>query len=156
MILFIAAHWSERNHKPSKRRKKKSGERQRLRRESGQNHKYIYWRFWISFGKGTSASGQLLEFGFNPAHGQDSIRWHQFFVKKEEVRQILDFWVSAQNSEAARDIFHDWALDYVAGQVSREVRSATKSKILQTRDVHLDRDFVSKITELLSIKHQLQ
>lgn len=101
--------------------------------------------------------GQLLEFVFNPVHGQGSIRWHQFFAKKDEVRQILDFWVSAQNSEPARDIVHNWALDYLAGQVAREARSATKSKILQTRDVHLDREFVSsfslsKINELLLIK----
>ena len=100
---------------------------------------------------------QLLEFVFNPAHGQGSIRWHQFFAKKDDARQILDFWVSAQNSKAARDIVHNWALDYVAGQIAREVRSVTKSKILQTRDVHLDQEFVSsfslsQINELLSTK----
>jgi hypothetical protein len=35
--------------------------------------------------------GELLEFVFNPANGQGSVRWHQFFAQKEDVSEFRIF-----------------------------------------------------------------
>lgn len=78
--------------------------------------------------------GELLEYVFNPAHGQGSVRWHQFFAQKDEVFRVLDFWVCGENVRQARDIVEEWAVDHVAHRIAQEARSVTKSKLLQTRD----------------------
>lgn len=90
--------------------------------------------------------GQLLEFVFNPAHSQGSIRWHQFFAQKDDVFRILDFWVCSENSQQARDTVEEWAVDYIANRVAREARIVTKSKILQTRDIVLDRGIIESFS----------
>ena len=90
--------------------------------------------------------GQLLEFVFNPAHSQGSIRWHQFFAQKDDVFRILDFWVCSENAQQARDTVEEWAVEYIANCVAREARLATKSKILQTGDIVLDRETVESFS----------
>jgi hypothetical protein len=90
--------------------------------------------------------GQLLEFVFNPTHNQGSIRWHQFFAQRDEVFRILDFWVCSENAQQARDTVEEWAVDYIANRVAREARLATKSKILQTRDIVLDQGIVESFS----------
>ena len=90
--------------------------------------------------------GDLLEFVFNPAHGQGSVRWHQFFARKDEVLQILDFWVCGENVRQARDIVDQWAVDHVARRIAQEARSVTKSKVLQTSETVLDQAFVSSFS----------
>jgi len=90
--------------------------------------------------------GKLLEFVFNPANGQGSVRWRQFFAQKEDVHQILDFWVCGENSKQARETVQDWAVDHVASHVAREAHSVTKSKLLQTQDIVLDHDFIKSFS----------
>lgn len=90
--------------------------------------------------------GDLLEFVSNPAHGQGSVRWHQFFARREEVLQILDFWVCGENVRQARDIVEQWAVEHVARRIAQEARSVTKSKVLQTRETVLDQGFVASFS----------
>lgn len=90
--------------------------------------------------------GDLMTYVFDPDNGQGTVRWHEFFVHKGASSQMLNWWMSPQNSKTVRREVHDWAVNYTAKHVAREARAVTKKKILQTIDKTIDYDFVSSFS----------
>lgn len=86
--------------------------------------------------------GEFLKFVFDPSKGQGNIRWQEFFARRGEASQILDWWTSSANSQSGRDEVESWATDYIAKQVAREAKEVTASKILQTKEKIIDQEFV--------------
>jgi len=86
--------------------------------------------------------GQLLKYIFDPSNSKGNVRWHEFFAFSGEATEILDWWVSSKNSETARNEVKEWAVQYVSHLVGDEAKKVTKSKVLQTREVVIDQDFV--------------
>ena len=86
--------------------------------------------------------GRFLRFIFDPDNPQGKIRWHQFFAYSGEATDILNWWISSENSEMARNEVKDWAVKYVGRLVRDEAKTVTKLKILQTRDKVIDQQFV--------------
>ena len=87
--------------------------------------------------------GDLMKYVFNPANGQGNIHWHEFFAARGEASQILTWWTSSDYSISAREEVSEWAIDFVAKSVSREVQKITKSKRFQTAGKPIDQHFVS-------------
>ena len=99
--------------------------------------------------------GQYLKFISDPEAKQGNIRWQEFFKHRGEVTQILDWWVSCQNSSTGRDEVVEWAVQFTASRVAHEARNVTQSKLLRTLGKVVDQDLVNsfsyaKIHEQLS------
>ncbi|KAJ7860678.1 hypothetical protein B0H14DRAFT_2350501, partial [Mycena olivaceomarginata] len=76
--------------------------------------------------------GDLMLYIFDPIYKQGLTRWHGFFRQRGLASKILDFWVSRENSETAREEVSAWASDYAAEQARAEAKEITKSKELHT------------------------
>jgi hypothetical protein len=87
--------------------------------------------------------GDLMKFVFDPANGQGNIHWHEFFSTRGEASQILTWWASSDYSISAREEVSEWAIDFVAKSVSKEVRKITKSKRFQTAGKTIDQNFIT-------------
>ena len=87
--------------------------------------------------------GDLIKHIFNPANGQGNIHWHDFFATRGEASQILTWWTSSDYSISAREEILEWAIDFVAKAVSKEVQKITKSKRFQTAGKTIDQNFVT-------------
>ena len=96
-----------------------------------------------------------MKYIFDPAKQQGNIHWHEFFAIRGEASQILTWWASSNYSISAREEVSEWAVDYVAKSVSKEVRKITKSKRFQTAGKTIDQDFVSTF-DLSDIHNELQ
>lgn len=85
----------------------------------------------------------LLEYIFNPENQQGEIRYNEFFIKKDRITKILDWWLSAnQRSQQAKEEIKQWIMNYVAIEVAYEARTITKSKKLQTFSQNLGAETV--------------
>lgn len=87
--------------------------------------------------------GQYLKFISDPEAKQGNIWWQEFFKHRGEATQILDWWVSSQNSDTGRDEVVEWAVRFTASQVARDARNVTQSKLLQTLGKVVDQDLVN-------------
>ena len=99
--------------------------------------------------------GDLMKYIFNPANGQGNTHWHEFFVTQGEALQILTWWTSSDYSFSAREEVSEWALDFVAKSVSKEVQRIMKSKRFQTAGMTIDQNFVTSFN-LLDIHNELE
>ena len=99
--------------------------------------------------------GDLMKHVFDPANGQGNIHWHEFFATRGEASQILTWWTSSDYSFSAREEVSQWAIDFVAKSVSKEVRKITRSKRFQTAGKTIDQDFV-KSFNLSDIHDELE
>ena len=63
-------------------------------------------------------------------------------------RTYSEFWIFGfvERIPNKHGRLRDWAVDHVASHVAREAHSVTKSKLLQTRDVVLDHDFIKSFS----------
>ncbi|KAF8162231.1 hypothetical protein BJ912DRAFT_1098508 [Pholiota molesta] len=76
----------------------------------------------------------LMEYVFNPAHGQGTIRYNEFFARKGNAPRMLDWWMSAQNrGQRAKEEISEWIMRYATRIISREAEAVTRSKELQTQ-----------------------
>lgn len=97
----------------------------------------------------------LLEYIFNPAHQQGSIRYNEFFVTQGNPTKILEWWLSPLNrGKKAKEEIKEWIGNYAAKVASQEARAVTASKIFQTADIILDAQTV-KAFDLQSINKML-
>lgn len=81
----------------------------------------------------------LLEYIFNPVNQQGNIRYNEFFVKRGCPTQILEWWLSPQNrARKGKEEIREWISKYAARKASREARTITKSKEIQTANIVLD------------------
>lgn len=90
--------------------------------------------------------GEFLKFIFDPSKGQGKVRWHEFFARRGDASQILDWWSSSANSQTGKEEVESWAVGHVAKMVAKEARVVTDSKILQTKDKSIDQEFVTSFS----------
>lgn len=100
----------------------------------------------------------LLEYIFNPANHQGVTRYNDFFIQRSRSAQVLEWWLSPDNrSKHARADVKKWIEKYAVRKVSKEARTVTTSKKLQTIGNNIDSKTVknfdlSKINRVL--KHE--
>lgn len=99
--------------------------------------------------------GDLMKYIFDPANQKGNIHWHEFFATRGEASQILNWWASSNYSISAREEVSEWAVDFVAKSVSKEVRKITKSKRFQTAGKTIDQHFISSF-DLSDIHDELE
>ncbi|KAJ7806104.1 hypothetical protein B0H14DRAFT_2610720 [Mycena olivaceomarginata] len=92
--------------------------------------------------------GQLMLYVFDPVYKQGVVRWKRFFKHQELATQVLNLWVSNQNSPSARQEVGMWAEDYVAEAMCDEAQGITGSKKLQTADNAINNDYVTNFSML--------
>ncbi|KAF8075810.1 hypothetical protein FPV67DRAFT_1711092 [Lyophyllum atratum] len=85
----------------------------------------------------------LMEHVFDPKNQQGSVRWHDFFVVPGSATRVLNWWTSATNSAPARKEVSNWAVEFVSKTVSREARTVTRSRELQTMRKVIDASFIT-------------
>ncbi|KAF8064912.1 hypothetical protein FPV67DRAFT_1608385 [Lyophyllum atratum] len=107
---------------------------------------------------------ELMEHVFDPEQQQGSIRWHEFFIFRGSATKILDWWTSSGNSKPAQAEVKDWAVKFVSKTISREARTVTRSKELQTMGKTIDESFITsfdfpsildKLRDMASISIQM-
>ncbi|KAJ7868794.1 hypothetical protein B0H14DRAFT_3084033 [Mycena olivaceomarginata] len=91
---------------------------------------------------------QLMLYVFDPVYKQGVVRWNEFFKHQGLATQVLNLWVSNQNSPSARQEVGTWAEDYVAEAMRDEAQGITESKKLQTADTAIDNDYVTNFSML--------
>jgi hypothetical protein len=79
--------------------------------------------------------GDLCTWFFDPANGQRQRQWDDFFQKHGRATEILNWWVSSNNSVAGRQEVEDWAVNHVAMVVKKEAEGVTRQGILRTDSV---------------------
>ncbi|KAJ7899556.1 hypothetical protein B0H14DRAFT_3104529 [Mycena olivaceomarginata] len=79
--------------------------------------------------------GQLMLYVFDSIYKQG--------VHQGLATQVLNLWVSNQNSPSARQEVGTWAEDYVAEAMRDEAQGITESKKLQTADTAIDNDYTA-------------
>ncbi|KAI0069829.1 hypothetical protein K474DRAFT_1747000 [Panus rudis PR-1116 ss-1] len=62
-------------------------------------------------------------------------RYFGFFAKPALVAEVLDCWVSSENSPSGQRTVNEWATKYVGKAVSREANSVTSQGVLRTANV---------------------
>ncbi|KAJ7795220.1 hypothetical protein B0H14DRAFT_3555239 [Mycena olivaceomarginata] len=100
--------------------------------------------------------GDLMLYIFDPIYKQGLTRWHGFFRQRGLASKILDFWVSRENSETAREEVSAWASDYAAEQARAEAKEITKSRELHTASsvdgAYVDGFSMQKMYDLLWVR----
>ena len=84
--------------------------------------------------------GQYLKFISNPKTKQGNIWWQEFFQHRGEAMQILNWWVSLQNSDTGRDEVVEWAVHFTASQVACDTCNITQLKLVQMLGKVVDQD----------------
>ena len=98
----------------------------------------------------------LMEYVFNPANGQGHIRYSEFFIRKSNAPQVLDWWMSANNrGRRAKCEVQNWLSKYAARIISQEAEAVTKSKELQTMGRTIDAQVIKQF-DLEEIHNKLQ
>ncbi|KAH9901536.1 hypothetical protein C8Q73DRAFT_635931 [Cubamyces lactineus] len=85
--------------------------------------------------------GDLVVYVSNAENYRGRDRYWGFFSVEGRVEQVLDAWVSSQNSQTGKRRVHQWAVNYVKRVVHTEGDSATQSKILRTSAMNIDTTF---------------
>ncbi|KAJ7319127.1 hypothetical protein DFH08DRAFT_926720 [Mycena albidolilacea] len=92
--------------------------------------------------------GQLMLYVFDPIYKQGVVRWNGFFKHQGLATQVLNLWMSNQNSPLAQQEVGTWAEDYVAEVMHDEAQGITESKKLQTADTAINNDYVTNFSML--------
>ncbi|KAJ7735443.1 hypothetical protein B0H14DRAFT_3613658 [Mycena olivaceomarginata] len=85
-------------------------------------------KFWRHCPRMACHSAQLMLYVFDPVYKQGVVRWNGFFKHQGLATQVLNLWVSNQNSPSARQEVGTWAEDYVAEAMRDEAQGITESK----------------------------
>ncbi|KAI0661524.1 hypothetical protein C8Q70DRAFT_903404, partial [Cubamyces menziesii] len=85
--------------------------------------------------------GDLVVYVSDAENYRGRDRYWGFFSVEGRVEQVLDAWVSSQNSQTGKRCVHQWAVNYVKRVVHTEGDSATQSKILRTSAMNIDTTF---------------
>ncbi|KDQ51992.1 hypothetical protein JAAARDRAFT_62157 [Jaapia argillacea MUCL 33604] len=80
----------------------------------------------------------LILYVSDPKYQQRELRWFGFFIRKGDVEQVLDWWISSENSATGWRIVKDWAVKYVCSVVNQEAQKITASGDLQTQNKPID------------------
>ncbi|KAJ8519429.1 hypothetical protein ONZ45_g3620 [Pleurotus djamor] len=86
----------------------------------------------------------LMNYVFEPANKQGTIRWDGFFKFKGSASHILDTWVSKKNSRTARAEVEEWCVKHVGGKIRKEAKRVTNSGYLRTSHLAIDGSFISR------------
>ncbi|KAI0054708.1 hypothetical protein BV25DRAFT_1903821 [Artomyces pyxidatus] len=84
--------------------------------------------------------GEFLLHVFNPANQSRGWRWTHFFVRPNDVHQVLDYWVSKDNSKTAHRTIKGWMTGYMVKTVSHEADNITARGVLRVPG-DVDADF---------------
>ncbi|KAH9832850.1 uncharacterized protein C8Q71DRAFT_878441, partial [Rhodofomes roseus] len=83
----------------------------------------------------------LLRIVSDARHNRGKERYWGLFRDTTGVTEILDMWVSSENSITGRETLRNWATAYIARLVSREGHAVCKDGFLRTEKRSIDEDF---------------
>lgn len=77
-----------------------------------------------------------------PAH----TRYRGFFKSSKQVSRVLNHWASKRNCKSGQKALRKWAVEHVSKEMAREGDEVTKSNLLQSHTMQLDKSFVSNFS----------
>lgn len=88
--------------------------------------------------------GDLIEWISDPSSScPANNRYDGFFNSADQVSQVLNNWASRHNCKSGRKAMNNWAVEHVRQKILREGDEVTKSNILQSHTMAIDRSFIS-------------
>ena len=87
--------------------------------------------------------GSFVEWVSDPTSPcEASLRYEGFFRDRAQVQRVLGHWTSWRNCASGRVTVDQWAIDRVKHRVTQEGNAVTKSHLLQSHSMVIDKSFV--------------
>ena len=87
--------------------------------------------------------GSFIEWISDPTSSCEArLRYEGFFHNRDQVKRVLNHWTSWRNCTTGRMTVDQWATDRVKQRIEQEGNSATKSCILQSHTMAMDKSFI--------------